>query len=221
MLWRMYMNKTKLELVNSMGIDMDVASAARVSFNKSAADYSELANTKLIGYLATHNHWTPFCTLQMTITCDINLALHAQLVKSSIGAVTNTVSRRYVKGALEFDSHVWRGMPENGIKQGSGDEMSQQETKTYIYDLAIAQANNAYEALLAEGVAPEMARYVLPVGLMTRCTITGSLPYFARVYGLRTGPGAQKCWIPFCEQLDEICTKLWPISWDELTKERV
>jgi len=39
---------------------LDVANAARVSFDKPASNYTEAQNTKLINYLAKHKHHSPF-----------------------------------------------------------------------------------------------------------------------------------------------------------------
>ena len=68
----------KVELLDHMGSDLDVVNAARVSFDKESKwEQSEYRNgycqtdigicqylsdkdAKLIQYLATHEHWTPF-----------------------------------------------------------------------------------------------------------------------------------------------------------------
>jgi thymidylate synthase (FAD) len=49
-----------VNLVDSMGSDEDICDAARVSFDKSAENYSDEQNERLIRYLAKHDHWTPF-----------------------------------------------------------------------------------------------------------------------------------------------------------------
>jgi len=48
-----------VELIDKMGTDNTVVDAARVSFSKEAANYTEEQNSKLIKYLAKHNHWSP------------------------------------------------------------------------------------------------------------------------------------------------------------------
>ena len=49
----------KVELVDSMGSDLTVVNAARVSFNKHR-DVLQDSDEGLIKYLAVHGHWTPF-----------------------------------------------------------------------------------------------------------------------------------------------------------------
>ena len=45
--------------MDSMGSDLTVANAARVSFAKHKEELDE-GDEKLIKYLATHGHWSPF-----------------------------------------------------------------------------------------------------------------------------------------------------------------
>ena len=103
-----------IKLLDKMGSDDTVVNAARVSFAKEASQYSPDQNARLINYLATHNHWSPFahCTLQFHIKAPVFVA--RQLVKHQVGLVWNEVSRRYVDSKPEFYMpKVWRGKPEN------------------------------------------------------------------------------------------------------------
>ena len=51
--------KSSVELLESMGNDLMVVNAARVSFAKVSNELTE-GDVKLIKYLARHNHITPF-----------------------------------------------------------------------------------------------------------------------------------------------------------------
>ena len=53
------MSSVEVELLNSMGTDLTVANAARVSFHKHHKTLTE-GDVRLIKYLAKHKHWTPF-----------------------------------------------------------------------------------------------------------------------------------------------------------------
>ena len=48
-----------VKLVDHMGSDLSVVNAARVSFAKEHKEFDDVADTKLINYLAKHNHWSP------------------------------------------------------------------------------------------------------------------------------------------------------------------
>ena len=110
----------KIELINFMGDDLTVVNSARVSFDKEsewenitpAGPIDHLLtekDTKLINYLAKHNHFTPFthCTITMRETVPIFVA--RQRFKHTIGFSYNEVSRRYVSDDPEFFyPDVWR-----------------------------------------------------------------------------------------------------------------
>ena len=83
-------------LIDSMGSDLSVVNAARVSFAKVHDTFDDDKDTKLIKYLAKHNHWSPFghASLQFHIMAPVFVA--RQLVKHQIGLTWNEVSRRYV-----------------------------------------------------------------------------------------------------------------------------
>jgi thymidylate synthase (FAD) len=74
------------------------------------------------------------------------------------------------------------------------------------------------EALEA-GVAPELARIILPQNLYTEWHWTGSLLGWSRVWNLRVKPDAQKETREIVEMLDEKMTELYPVAWKVL-KER-
>lgn len=54
------LDKGYIELIDYMGDDDAPVDAARVSFAKSAENYTKEQNDKLTKYLLDHNHGTPF-----------------------------------------------------------------------------------------------------------------------------------------------------------------
>lgn len=111
----------KVEYIDHMGNDDSVVNAARVSFAKEAINFTDEQNHKLIGYLAKHNHWTPFAHAFVTLRFKAPIAIHAQCVKHQVGFAMNTVSRRYVSDRPELFIPEFRLAPEGSIKQGSGE----------------------------------------------------------------------------------------------------
>ncbi len=131
-----------------------------------------------------------------------------QLVKHQVGLVWNEVSRRYVDDEPEFYTPTeWRRAAENK-KQGSSDE-----TIEYSVLPAYTFAKQYYENMLDKGVAPEMARMVLPQAMMTEWYWSGTLYAFARVCNLRCKSDAQKETQDVGWKIDEIAKKLFPVSW--------
>ena len=209
-----------------MGSDLSVVNAARVSFAKeselewvqredSPTMYKQTLSEKdrkLITYLAKHNHWSPFghASLQFHIKAPIFVA--RQLVKHQVGLVWNEVSRRYVDDEPEFYiPKVWRKKPEGSIKQGSSDE-------TVEYDIAgtIEYTKQTYKNLLREGIAPEMARMVLPQNMYTEWYWSGTLYAFARVCELRCKDDSQRETRDIAWKINELVKQKFPVSWEAL-----
>lgn len=201
----------KVELLDKMGTDLSVVNAARVSFNK-VHEVFEDTDIKLINYLAKHNHWSPFahCFLSFRIKAPIFVA--RQLVKHQVGLAWNEVSRRYVDEEPEsWFPAEWRGRPVNA-KQGSDGIKPIPKG----FEIAVQIALNEYEALIKEGYAPEQARMVLPLNIMTEWIWSGSLMAFARVCKLRLDPHAQlECQL-VAQQLDEFLREAFPVSYAAL-----
>ena len=200
-----------VELIDHMGTDLSIVNAARVSFAKVNTEFDEKSDTRLINYLAKHNHWSPFGHASMQFHIKAPVFVARQLVKHQIGLTWNEVSRRYVDTEVEFyEPTEWRLAAENK-KQGSSEE-------TVKYNLAPAHrfAKECYENMLNMGIAPEMARMVLPQSMMTEWYWSGTLYAFARVCNLRCKPDAQKETQNVGWDIDKYARKLFPASWRAL-----
>lgn len=208
----------KVEYISHMGSDDTVCDAARVSFDKAAANYSADQNGRLIKYLATHGHFTPFTHQQITLRYTVPIFVARQEFKHIVGFTRNEVSRRYVDDAPEFFMpETWRGRPEGSVKQGSGGEHPASSAWKLAYDDFLGAAKELYEAMIADGIAPEQARIVLPQSMYTSYYVTGSLAAFARFYNQRSDSHAQKEIQDLAEQVGRIIASLYPVSWAALT----
>lgn len=222
------LDKGFVRYIDHMGNDLMVVNAARVSFNKTSDWDSEPNFTgvreqklsdrdvKLIGYLAKHNHWTPFAHPQITLHIKAPIAIRAQMGKHQVGFVMNEVSRRYVKDEPEFYSPKWRSAPTNGAKQGSSDFMTGVTLIDDYYHKTAEEALSCYEELLYNGVAPEQARFVLPQGAYTEWWWTGSLAAYARVCKLRSDSHAQWEVREYAAAISKLIQPFFPESWKVL-----
>ncbi|MPS58895.1 MAG: FAD-dependent thymidylate synthase [Pseudomonas sp.] len=209
----------KAELIDYMGSDARVVDAARVSFSKQADNYTEAQNDRLIGYLAKHNHFTPFTHPQITLRETVPIFVARQRLKHYIGFTYNEVSRRYVDDTPEFFMpEVWRSRPEGSMKQGSGDAHPRSDTWVNSYNSFIELALRQYEAMIKDGVAPEQARMALPQSMLTSYYVTGSLAAFGRAFKQRIDVHAQVEIQELAKQWGEIIQPLFPVSWAALTK---
>ena len=208
----------KVDLIDSMGSDLTVVNAARVSFDKTSSTLDD-KDIKLIKYLAKHNHWSPFshCFVQFRVKAPIFIA--RQLAKHQVGLSWNEVSRRYVDSPPEFyEPETWRGKPEN-VKQGSdGEAKSQYFPNLYVEDVTQLALTN-YNKMIIQGVAPEMARMILPQNMYTEWYWSGSLYAFSRVCKLRLDKTSQVEVQQVARQISAYCTTQFPHSWNALMKE--
>ncbi len=212
--------------VDHMGKDLSVANAARVSFGKkSDLDWSDPwsppklreKDAKLIRYLAKHEHISPFghCFASFHIKAPVFVA--RQLVKHKF-LRWNEISRRYVDSDPEFyQPKEWRGRSEDK-KQGS--EGVVEDIDPDVVASLVKCALNDYKYLLAKDVSPEQARMVLPQSMMTEWYWSGSLDAFADMCNLRCKPDTQAETRFVADAISEEMEKLFPVSWEALTKEK-
>jgi len=213
-----------------------VVNAARVSFNKESdwewvetidgfpvytEEVLQEKDAKLIKYLATHGHWTPFGHPTVCVRVMAPIFVARQLYKHKVGMVENEVSRRYVSDDPEFYFPVkWRYAPKDGAKQGSSGDFPKklQDWADQQTSFAYSEAEKLYRTYIDVGMAPEQARMILPQGMYTEWYWTGSLASFARIYKLRSDPHAQKESQEIATMLDGIIRPLFPVSWEALTE---
>lgn len=219
----------KATYVDHMGDDLSVVNAARVSFGKKSEweweecgvkafgneSYQRLSgnDTKLIHYLAKHGHYSPFghCFASFHIKAPIFVA--RQLVKHEYLRM-NEISRRYVDSEPEFYvPDVWRGRAKDK-KQGSDGVVKDIQTDglPQWHDDALRY----YSMLLESGVAPEMARMVLPQSMYTEWYWSGSMDAFANMCNLRLKEDTQYETRLVAQQIDKVMGELYPVSWKAL-----
>lgn len=174
----------KVELLEYMGNDLTIVNAARVSYAKEStwveADVPERytvsrtlkkADAGLIGYLMKNKHGTPFemVQFQFRVTCPIGVS--REWMRHRIGSF-NEVSTRYVEMAPDFYVPTTTAVRMQVGKPGhyTFEPMLPENALAAIEEMqeAYEAAYEAYQRLLARGVAKELARNVLPLGLMTQ-----------------------------------------------------
>ena len=221
--------------VDHMGSDLSVVNAARVSFGKKSDwEWDEVEqragdgewilqkinkhfsdkDTKLIHYLAKHKHYSPFghCFASFHIKAPIFVA--RQLVKHEYLRM-NEISRRYVDSEPEFYvPEVWRGRAKDK-KQGSDGVVDEKFTDWQLF----AYSLDTYKEMLAGGVAPEMARMVLPQSMYTEWYWSGSMDAFANMCVLRLKEDTQYETRLVAQQIDKVMQELYPVSWQALVHE--
>jgi len=240
------LDKGFVKRLDYMGSDLAVVNAARVSFAKKSSyvplrEFPESTepptiggdtlvlsreDCKLINYLAKHNHWTPFAHCQVSLHIKMPIFVARQLMRSNVGIVYNEISRRYVDTPPEFYTpDKWRSRPDKSLKQGSGEPIETSFGALLPEGGVIPTTIEAYHSycvacydnLLAQNVAPEQARIVLPVSMYTEVWATMSLVAAARIVNLRKDSHAQWEIRQYANAIDQVIKPLFPVSWAALT----
>jgi thymidylate synthase (FAD) len=223
------MSSIKATLKDHMGSDITTVNSARVSFGKTSQpvawmeyDYEDGSrcgdliavlderDTKLVKYLAKHNHTSPFGHAFASFHIKAPIFVARQLVKHKF-LRWSEVSRRYVDDEPEFYvPDVWRGRSADK-KQGSDGVVEGITTKEYN-EVCL----DVYEQMIIAGVAPEQARMILPQSTMTEWIWSGSLDAFASMCILRCKNDTQYESRVVADQISEKMGELFPVSWSAL-----
>ena len=181
-----------VQLVDVMGSPLSVVNSARVSMGKQADEMSE-ADWRLIDYLWSHEHTSPFRHVQFQFHIKAPVFVLRQWMKHQVGCAWNEISGRYVQFDHEaWSPDAWRAQADK-IKQGSAGPMVEDDAlrAQMIYDRAIEASFKAYEELLSAGVCKEQARACLPLSLMSECYWSCSLHALIHFLQLRLDHHAQ------------------------------
>jgi len=186
-----------VRLVDSMGSDLSIVRAARVSYD---ADWrtgeDEGKDKKLIDYMLKNHHTSPFESVTFTFEIKCPIFIARQWHRHRTWAY-NEVSARYTELPEEFyvpqPEHI--GAQSNENKQArvmsvEGIDLHAEEMAGVI-SMQCRMAFETYHKLLSEGVPRELARSVLPVATYTRFFGTVNLHNLMHFIGLRLHKHAQ------------------------------
>lgn len=204
--YKQVLDKGYVGLVNVMGTDIDVANAARVSYDKTSSlnDDGSMStkDSRLINFLWKEGHTSPFRHCVMSFEVYSPLMVARQHWKYAVASTFvddqngwNESSRRYITEEPSFYvPSSFRAAPENS-KQGSGDDFNQL-TNAFWQDTLkdyIEYSENLYKSALAAGVCAEQARLFLPAyGMYVRYRWTVSLHGVLNFLAQRLEHDAQK-----------------------------
>jgi len=191
-----------------------VAYCARVSnpSNQINADTAE----KLIKYLIKHQHWSPLEMASMCLEIETTRDIARQILRHRSFSFQE-FSQRYADPTkdLEFVTREARLQDpknrQNSISEGV-DVMLQYEWERRQQDL-IAQVKIQYDWAIANGIAKEQARALLPEGLiMSRMYMSGSLRSWIHYIQLRSGNGTQKEHMEIAKECAKVIAEVFPLS---------
>ena len=202
-------------LVDYMGTDASIVQAARVSYG--AGTKSVRDDRGLIRYLLRHRHTTPFEMVEFKFLVRLPIYVARQWVRHRTASV-NEYSQRYSVVPDEFDlppvEEVRRQSSRN--RQGRGEPLPGEVVERFRSELTrvSTEAYAAYERALADGVARETARLILPLAYYTEWYWKSDLWNLLHFLSLRLDPHAQEEIRLYAAELAQIVRVVCPIAYE-------
>jgi thymidylate synthase (FAD) len=198
----------------AMADDLSVVNAARVSFGVRREEMDE-RDGGLIRFLMRERHGTPFehNSFRFHVRCPIFVA--REWFRHRVGSF-NELSGRYTQLDERFylpaaeDVRTQTGKPGAYTFESVDAELAER-TRDRIRE-AYRDAYATYEAMLADGIAKEVARTVLPVGIYTEFYWTLNARSVMNFLSLRNAETAQREIRHYAAAVEELFARRMPVT---------
>jgi thymidylate synthase (FAD) len=205
-----------VRLVDSMGSDLSIVRAARVSYDadwRAGTDPDSGSDARLIGYLWRNQHTSPFEAVTLTFEVAAPIFVLRQWHRHRTASY-NEVSARYTELPERFyvPSPDEIGVQAKGNKQMRALTGELNQTASDVIRHACELSFGAYHALLEQGVPRELARTVLPLATYSRMFVTLNLLNLFRFLTLRCHPHAQPEIRVYAEAMADLARGIAPVA---------
>lgn len=184
-----------VRLIDSMGTDLSVVRAARVSYDAAwRAGEDQGSDAKLVNYLWRNHHTTPFEAVTFTFEIHAPIFVFRQWHRHRTWSY-NELSARYrpLPEMFYLPKPEQIGIQATNNKQGrqEGGDLSERHEQVTMLKEACAAAFHSYNTLLAAGWPRELARSVLPINTYSHMFATVNLLNLLKFLTLRCDVHAQ------------------------------
>lgn len=188
------LNDGEIELVDYQGTEEQMVGIARISHGKILPHTDPPAAQRLINYFMENKHTSPFEFCDLTWRWRLPIFVARQVIRHRTASV-NEKSARY--STLDAEMYIpemsrIQGQDQKN-KQGSAGELSLEVRTDFLDTLKLISENAkyVYGSLLEDGVAKELSRICLPVGVYTDWVWKMDLHNLFHFLGLRLDAHAQ------------------------------
>jgi len=170
-----------------------IAFCARVS--NPSNQFNTETSEKLIGYLVKHAHWSPLemvsACVEITTTRDI-----ARQILRHRSFAFQEFSQRYADPTKDLDFEIREARLQDQKNRQNSVETDDRELKRLWHEKQqdiIRLVKDTYSWAIANGIAKEQARAILPEGnTVSRLYMNGTLRSWIHFIELRSANGTQK-----------------------------
>jgi thymidylate synthase (FAD) len=204
------MNNVKLISITP-DVEKLMAYCAKVS-NPNGQDSDNYA--KLLKYCIAHEHWSIFEQGFMTVEINTTRGIAAQILRHR-SFTFQEFSQRYADATLLAEDIPLFELrrQDNKNRQNSIDDISDEikvKWNTQIRE-HFSKAKAIYDGMIADGIAKECARFVLPLAVPTRLYMSGTIRSWIHCINLRSSHGTQKEHMDIANSVKEIFIQQLPV----------
>jgi thymidylate synthase (FAD) len=172
--------------------EKQMAYCARVS-NPSNQNNDNYA--KLLKYCIDHKHWSIFEQAFLTLEINTNRGIAAQILRHR-SFTFQEFSQRYADTTLLSEDIPLFDIRRQDTKnrQNSIDDVDNILKMKYnvLIRQHLAKSKALYDQMVADGIAKECARFILPLATPTRLYMSGTIRNWIHYIDLRSSNGTQK-----------------------------
>lgn len=185
-----YSSDVKVDLIDHMGSELSIVRAARVS--TLGADAEAVESAGLIRYLYSNGHASPFEHCTLTFRIEAPIFVTRELLRHRLSSFNEESGRyRELDGKFYVPQH---GRPlvqvgKVGAYEFVPGTMEQQFLVEEAFDTVYRTAWEEYRRMIDGGIAREVARIPLPVGLFSTIYYTANLRSILNFLSLRVDWG--------------------------------
>lgn len=187
-----------------------MAYCARVSnpANQESENYA-----KLLKYCIDHQHWSIFEMAFFTLEINTTRGIAAQILRHR-SFTFQEFSQRYADTTLLADDIPLFELRRQDTKnrQNSINDISDEIKFKWNSKIRehFAKAKSIYDGMIADGIAKECARFILPLATPTRLYMSGSVRSWVHYINLRSAHGTQKEHMIIANEAKEIFKQQFP-----------
>lgn len=198
-----------VHLLDYMGDDLAIVNAAKVSYYNQADEMTSKED-RLLNFLLEHQHMSPVEQTALKFRVKCPLYVSHQWMRHRTAAY-NQVSRRYTDQRLEmYIPSDLRTQHKTNKQCSNQDEFVDDPALIECIKNTWTLCLDAYNRQINAGVAREIARGVLPCGMMTEFIYTVNLRNFLHYWDLRHKKDAQYEIRVFADAQMEMVSKIFP-----------
>lgn len=206
-----------VRLIDSMGSDLSVSRAARVSYDAAwRAGEDQGSDRRLINYLWRNHHTTPFEAVTFTFEIKAPIFVFRQWHRHRTWSF-NELSARYRELPAEFyvpAASVLTTQSSSNKQMRTDEQHPEAEMMRGEIEAACVDSFKSYKSLIARGCPRELARSVLPVATYSHMFATVDLLNLLKFLTLRCDGHAQYEIRVYADAMRELIRPIVPASVD-------